>query len=297
MNRDTLLRFRAMRPARAVLWVVALFVVVAAIDKVTGRELSFSLFYLLPVALVSFRWRARAGQLAAVIAALGWLSIDLWSGNAYSHPLIPFWNAAVRFGFFSLVALLLERLFRAVEQQTALARTDSLTGLPNRRSFEELARRELARADRVGSPLALAIIDLDDFKLVNDRQGHAAGDLILCHFAATAGRIFRAVDCAARMGGDEFAVLLPDVDADSALLALRRFQKTLLDDRLGPTSCSIGVAHVVGGDLDEALRHADEALYRAKGSGKGTIELIGTPATEFVSSARPDRPPEPALPH
>ncbi len=294
MNRDILVRFRAMRPARAVLCVVALFVVVAAIDKVTGRELSFSLFYLLPVALVSFRWRARAGQLAAVIAALGWLSIDLWSGNAYSHPLIPFWNAAVRFGFFSLIALLLDRLHSAVEQQTALARTDSLTGLPNRRSFEELARRELARADRVGSPLALAMIDLDDFKLVNDRQGHAAGDLVLRQFAATAGRIFRAVDCAARMGGDEFAVFLPDVDADSALLALHRFQKALLDHRQGPTSCSIGVAHVLGGDLDEALRHADEALYRAKESGKGTIDLIEVPATEFEGDGNP---PGPSVPN
>ena len=274
MDRAILKRLRTMPPARAVMSVVALFLVVATVDKVTGRELSFSLFYLLPVAVVSFRWRARAGQLAAVVAALGWLSIDLWSGSSYSHPLIPFWNAAIRFGFFSLVALLLDRLHGAVEQQTALALPDSLTGLPNRRSFEELARRELARAERLMTPLALAIIDLDDFKLINDRQGHAVGDLVLRQFAATTGRALRSIDVAARLGGDEFALLLPNVDAAAAHLTLQRFQQALLDNPQIPIGCSVGVAHIVGGDLDEVLRHADDALYRAKASGKGSIELV-----------------------
>ena len=284
MERAALKRFQALSPARATVAVVVLFAVVASIDKATGRELSFSLFYLLPVALVSLRWKARATQLAAVIAALAWLSIDLWSGSSYSHPLIPFWNAAVRFGFFSLVAFLLDRLHLAVEHQANLARTDPLTGLPNRRSFEELAQRELARSDRRRSPVALAVIDLDDFKLINDQQGHAAGDGVLQKVAATTGRILRSVDIAARMGGDEFAVLLPDVDAPSALLALQRFQQGLLTDGASPIGCSIGVAHVIGGDLGDALRHADEALYRAKGYGKGAIELIEVPATNSVPS-------------
>ena len=293
MERALIKRFEALTPARAMLVVIVVFAFVATIDKITGREVSFSLFYLLPVALVSFRWRGAPGQLAAFVAASAWLSIDLWSGNQYSHPLIPFWNATVRFGFFSLIAWLLDRLHSAVEQQTSLARTDALTGLPNRRSFEELARRELARADRLGSPLALAIIDLDDFKLINDEQGHAAGDRALCMFAATTRRIFRSVDVAARMGGDEFALLLPDVARHSALQALHRFQTALLDDHSGPISCSIGVAHIVGGDLDDALRHADQALYRAKASGKGAIELVEVPAQDRPhgnTSSPPDRP-------
>jgi len=280
MERAVIKRFATMTPARATLVVIVLFAFVAAIDKATGREVSFSLFYLLPVALVSFRWRGATIQLAAVVAALAWLSIDLWSGNQYSHPLIPFWNATVRFGFFSLIAWLLDRLHSAVEQQTTLASTDGLTGLPNRRSFEEYARRELARADRQNSPLALAIIDLDDFKLVNDRLGHASGDSALCRFAASTGRNFRSVDVAARLGGDEFALLLPDVDAHSALQALHRFQMALIDDPSGPISCSIGVAHVIGGDLDNALRYADRALYRAKASGKGAIELVEVPSED-----------------
>ena len=280
MERAFIKRFQALTPTRAALVVFVVFGFVATIDKVTGREVSFSLFYLLPVALVSFRWRGAAGQLAAVVAALAWLSIDLWSGNQYSHPLIPFWNATVRFGFFSLTAWLLDRLHSAIEQQASLARTDTLTGLPNRRSFEELARREVARADRLRSPLALAVIDLDDFKLINDQHGHAAGDRALCRFAATAVRIFRSVDVAARMGGDEFALLLPDVDAQSALLALHRFQSALLDDQRGPINCSIGVALVVGGDHDYAMRQADEALYQAKASGKGAIELVEVPVED-----------------
>lgn len=277
MGRAALKRFQALSPAQAALAVIVLFGFVATVDKATGRELSFSLFYLLPVALVSFRWGTRAGQLAAVVAALAWLSIDLWSGSSYSHPLIPFWNAAVRFGFFSLVALLLARLHEAVEHQANLARTDPLTGLPNRRWFEELAQRELARSDRTGSSVALAVIDLDDFKKINDRQGHAAGDSVLRRVAETAGRIFRSVDLAARLGGDEFAVLLPDVDSHSALVALRRFQEALLLDPAPSVTCSIGVVQVAGGSLEDALRLADEALYRAKGAGKGAIELIEAP--------------------
>jgi len=280
MERPVIKRFQAMPPVRAVLVVVILFLLVAAIDTATGSELSISLFYLLPVALVSLRWRGGAGQVAAVIAALAWLAIDLGSGTTYSNPLIPFWNATVRFGFFSLFSFALDRLQGALERQTTLALTDSLTGLPNRRAFEELARRELARADRVGSPFALALIDIDDFKLINDQLGHAGGDLVLRRFAAAASRTLRSTDVAARVGGDEFAVILPDVDARSAVAVLERFRTVLLHEPEGPTGCSIGLALVAGGELADALRHADQALYAAKASGKGAIELIEVSARE-----------------
>ena len=286
MERPVIKRFQALPPVQAVLVVVILFVFVAAIDTATGSELSISLFYLLPVALVSLRWRGVAGQVAAVIAALAWLAIDLGSGTTYSNPLIPFWNASVRFGFFSLFSFALDRLQGALERQTSLALTDSLTGLPNRRAFEELARRELARADRVGSPLALALIDIDDFKLINDQRGHAGGDLVLRRFAAAASRILRSADIAARVGGDEFALILPDVDARLAVAVLERFRTGLLQEPDGPTGCSIGVALVAGGELADALRYADQALYAAKASGKGAIELVEVPARE-----RPPRSP------
>ena len=276
-------RFLSLAPTSAALVVVVAFVLVAAIDTATGPELSLSVFYLVPVALVSLRWRGAAGQLAAVVAALAWMAIDLGSGATYSNPLIAFWNAAVRFGFFSLFSMLIERLQGAIEYQASLARTDPLTGLPNRRSFEESARRELARADRLRSPLALAVIDLDDFKLVNDEHGHAAGDLALRSVATAAGQTFRSADTAARVGGDEFALLLPDVDETAARTALERFQVSLLDDDTRPLSCSIGFVLVAGGDLSDALRCADQALYLAKASGRGTVELAEVPA--------PDRPP------
>lgn len=278
MERPAIKRFQALPPTRAVLVVVILFLLVAAIDKATGSELSISLFYLLPVALVSFRWRGAAGQVAAVIAALAWLAIDLGSGTTYSNPLIPFWNATARFGFFSLFSYVLDRLQGAVERQTSLALTDSLTGLPNRRAFEDLARRELARADRTGSPLALALIDIDNFKLINDQLGHAGGDLVLRRFAATTRRILRSADVAARVGGDEFALILPGVDAPSAAAALERLRTGLVHEPDGPIGCSIGVALVAGGELADALRYADQALYVAKASGKGAIELVEAPA-------------------
>lgn len=284
MERTILQRFQHLSPAPAVLVVVFLFALVAGVDLLTGPELSFSLFYLLPVALVSSRWGTAPGQASAVAAAAAWLLIDLASGGRYSHPLIPFWNATVRLGFFSVVSWLLDRLHRAVERETTLARTDPLTGLPNRRAFEEAAARELARAARLGSGVALAVIDLDDFKLVNDRRGHEAGDEVLCRFAATARRVLRSIDITARTGGDEFSVLLPEVDAASAVQVLGRLQESLTAHEAGAVRCSIGVAHVTGGTLSDALRSADTALYQAKAEAKGSIRLAAglAPVPEAV---------------
>ncbi len=273
MQRTIAQRFQSIGSTSAVAMVVILFAFVVGVDLLTGSELSFSLFYLVPVALVSFRWGIASGQGAAFGAALAWFAVDLVSGNRYSNHLIPLWNASVRFGFFSLVSWLLDNLHRAVERETALARTDPLTGLPNRRAFGEMAARELARSERLGSGVALVAIDLDDFKLVNDRRGHEGGDEVLCQFATTARRVLRSVDITGRSGGDEFAVLLPDVDPAAALAAMDRFQEALTSSEVGPIGCSMGVAYVIGGVVSDALRSADAALYRAKAAGKGTIML------------------------
>ena len=274
MERTISQRIRSLGSPLAVLSVVTLFALVIGIDLVTGPELSFSLFYLLPVVLVSLRWGNSPGQAAALGAALAWLVVDVVSGGQQNHALIALWNAAVRFGFFSLFSWLLDSLHQAVERETALARTDPLTGIPNRRAFSEIADRELARSARVSSGLAFVVIDLDDFKLVNDRRGHEGGDEVLCRFAATARRALRSVDVIARMGGDEFALLLPDVDAATAIGVLRRLRDALTSREAGGIGCSMGVACLAGGTLSDAFRAADKALYGAKAAGKGSILLI-----------------------
>lgn len=271
-------RIEDLRPSTTVALVVALLGVVAGLDIATGAEVSFSLFYLAPVVVITIRWGNGWGQAAAIAAAAVWYLIDHVSGAQYSHPLIPVWNAGVRFGFFGLVSVLAGGLYTVVQRETLLARTDSLTGLPNRRALMELAGRELDRAERQGSTVAVAVIDLDDFKSVNDRFGHEAGDRVLCGFAEVARASLRSVDITARTGGDEFTVILPGIDAVAAGHVLDRLRTELLGRVEGAIRCSIGVASATDGDLDSLLAAADAALYQAKRGGRATTVVADVAA-------------------
>jgi diguanylate cyclase (GGDEF)-like protein len=147
-----------------------------------------------------------------------------------------------------------------------LALTDDLTGLANRRHFREELERLAAAAERHGTPLSLLLLDVDDFKEVNDRHGHAAGDEILREIALTLRRRIRASDLAARIGGDEFAVLLPHTSEDEAAVVASDLIAHLQKGRATslPLRVSVGVASGTNA-LDEALfAQADRALYAAK---------------------------------
>jgi diguanylate cyclase (GGDEF)-like protein/PAS domain S-box-containing protein len=150
----------------------------------------------------------------------------------------------------------------------ARARTDQLTGLANRRAWDEELPRELARAARAGQPLSLAIIDLDRFKVYNDTHGHPAGDRLLRSVAAAWTERLRLTDVLARYGGEEFAVLLPGCDPAAAELVA----ETLRCAVPGPETCSIGLVTWDGEESDDALfARADAALYRAKDSGRDRV--------------------------
>jgi diguanylate cyclase (GGDEF)-like protein/PAS domain S-box-containing protein len=147
----------------------------------------------------------------------------------------------------------------------ATARTDPLTGLPNRRVWDEDVERELARARRHGGTLCLAMLDLDRFKAFNDHHGHQAGDRLLAAAAAAWRPVLRATDTLARYGGEEFAVLLPHSDHDAARTVVERL---LASVPLGQTA-SAGIAQWDGHESAEALlARADAALYEAKGAGR-----------------------------
>jgi diguanylate cyclase (GGDEF)-like protein len=164
---------------------------------------------------------------------------------------------------------------RTLARDAQSAGTDELTQLANRRTFAAAGTRELARARRSQRPLAVALIDVDDFKWVNDTFGHAAGDDVLRAVAEMLRTQTRGIDLAARYGGDEFVLLLPETDEEGALEAAERFHvalaaRTLGDGRTLPTgvTASIGVAAGVETTLDELVAAADRALYRAKQAGK-----------------------------
>jgi diguanylate cyclase (GGDEF)-like protein len=162
-------------------------------------------------------------------------------------------------------ALALSDLVASLDAQ---ARTDQLTGLPNRRTWDDELPRELARARRGGEPLSLAILDLDRFKAYNDTYGHPAGDRLLRGAAAAWTERLRTTDLLARYGGEEFAVLLPGCDTEAATKVVECLRGAVPDDE----TCSIGVATWDGDESCDALvARADAALYRAKGAGRDRV--------------------------
>jgi diguanylate cyclase (GGDEF)-like protein len=168
------------------------------------------------------------------------------------------------------------RRFRDARQQADL---DALTGLHNRRYFHETLAREVARAHRYDRQLALVVFDLDDFKAVNDRIGHLAGDAVLGEAAERVRDVTRSADIACRVGGDEFAVILPEASRSDADQLYERIQDAIAARPLGQGGnlrFSAGVAELqASDDAVSFFQRADDALYRAKELGKGQISSAG----------------------
>jgi diguanylate cyclase (GGDEF)-like protein len=184
--------------------------------------------------------------------------------------------AAVSLAGHAAVALENARLHRMVERQ---ALVDGLTGLANRRHLDQELASDLARAERAGGSVALILADLDDFKAVNDRYGHACGDVVLREFATLMHEVVREGDTAGRWGGEEFALLLPDTDVEGAGRVAERLRRALetqviLSPEGQPlrVTVSLGVAgYPEAGGRTELVEAADEALYRAKRAGKNRV--------------------------
>jgi diguanylate cyclase (GGDEF)-like protein len=170
------------------------------------------------------------------------------------------------------------RRFREARQ---LADLDALTGLHNRRYFHETLARECARAHRYERKLALIVFDLDDFKEINDRIGHLAGDTVLAEAAERVRDVVRTADIACRVGGDEFAVILPESSLEDADQLYRRIQNAISSRPLGQGGklfLSAGVAELRAEDDPVAFfQRADDALYRAKEAGKGRVVSANSP--------------------
>jgi two-component system, cell cycle response regulator len=196
----------------------------------------------------------------------------------------------------AVVALENARLHQIVERQALL---DGLTGLANRRQAEEALAAELARSQRFGSPLAVVLADLDDFKSVNDRYGHATGDAVLREFAKVLRTTVREIDLCARWGGEEFLLVLPGTDADGAEHVADRIRHTLARTPIETTgdsplyvTASFGVAaYPLVTAADELVAAADAALYDAKHAGKNTVVAARAPTgpVPFRRSSRSTR--------
>ena len=257
-------------------------------DHLTGPDVGFSLFYLAPIVWSAWHTTRSTALCLAVLASVSWVSADTaWHGmNA-----ISLWNGFTRFGIYVSMAWLTSRvrvdqqqlqemnakLQELLDQEHALARTDALTGLPNRRLFMEELRRASARSHRNKTPIAVVYLDLDRLKTFNDRSGHAAGDGVLRAVGEVLRKNVRENDVAARLGGDEFGMLLDQCTEEKARVVVTRLLRevtgSLQEITKGLVSISIGVACFDDPLLapDVLIDHSDAAMYCAKAQGTNRI--------------------------
>jgi diguanylate cyclase (GGDEF)-like protein len=170
-----------------------------------------------------------------------------------------------------------QQLVQSNQELLQLASTDLLTGLANRRAIMQQAMVEIRRANRYQKDLAVLMLDIDHFKQINDQHGHAAGDKVLAEFADLCRQSIRDTDLAGRYGGEEFFILLPEIDLKTAILSAERIRMTvaghaftLRDNTVLNITCSLGIAMYLPDrdDLDKLLLRADQALYQAKHQGR-----------------------------
>jgi diguanylate cyclase (GGDEF)-like protein len=197
-----------------------------------------------PVGVLAFYWQRAASKDAPIATLAGLLATE--------------------------AAVTLERI-ELLTRLESIARTDDLTGLPNRRAWEHEVPRELRRAEREGRPLCVAMIDLDHFKEFNDERGHQAGDRFLKQAAAAWGQELRGTDFLARYGGEEFALVLPNCTPDKAIEVAERLRAATPEGE----TCSIGIACWDGNETAPTLLgRADGALYEAKRQGRNLSVLV-----------------------
>ncbi len=275
---------------RTVVLALAIGVLVVAADILTGEEVSFSVFYVIPTALVAWRLGRASALGAAVLAALAWFVVELLGDREYSQPLIPYWNGIVRLAFFGIIAALIVTIRDALREQSENARVDTLTGLLNRRGFDERAQVELERAQRSKRPMTVATFDIDHFKQLNDTAGHAAGDEVLRQVGLSMHAALRRVDVIGRLGGDEFAMLLPETNDEHAHLVIERLHERLMkitaDSRIGFSVGAVTFQRPPH-SIDLALGRADQLMYAAKGDARGGIRYaIDTPSASVPPEPR-----------
>ena len=281
--------------SRTFLVTLALLLVVlqSIINYLAGPDFSFVLFYLLPISFVAWLVGRRAGFLVAAACSVGYFLTEFLSTHFDGREHVAVFNALARLAAFVFVVYFVAALRRSHDHERELARTDELTGATNRRSFFEAAQGEINRARRHRHPFTVAYIDVDNFKGLNDRDGHAAGDALLRAMTATIKSTVREIDLVARLGGDEFVVLLPETDEEAARAVVGRVRGNLDDlaERRGwRVTFSVGVVTwtTPPRTVDTMIRQADGAMYEVKNTGKNRVSHL-TVSGEPLPASEPAR--------
>ena len=276
-------------------WVLYGILLVSALMAIARPIEATPFFYLWPTVFSAYFFSRRtvAFDLLVMWVTLG-LALFAWSHDPMKQ--VMFMGVGVSVSLTAVVVTLLgERLTQLIAELGRASNTDHLTGLPNRRAFDADLTAQVERARRSGMPLALALFDLDHFKSVNDRYGHPAGDSVLCEFSALLSGEQRGGDTLARIGGEEFAVVLFGAglgDAENFAERIARRLREQTSDRELPLSTSAGVASLGDGAEDPAALFlaADRALYAAKAAGRRRVGSWSEDAATIVGASSPREP-------
>lgn len=246
-------------------------------DANDSNQYNFAFFYLFPVAFTTWFAGRLFGLLLALICSLAWV-ID----NHTSYTTATIWNTVSTIGIFVTISILIDKVRFMFEYERQLSRRDFLTGCLNTRAFQEILEYEINRQNRVGHPITLAYVDLDNFKEINDLFGHLRGDELLKCIADSFSGCIRKTDVVARIGGDEFVVLLPGTNEDAAHVVVNKIREKLLNDMKNnhwPTTFSIGVVTCLEPPRsnDDLITLADNMMYQVKWNGKNGINFAVYP--------------------
>jgi len=261
---------------RIVVVAILLAVSIGLIDAFSGSEIRLTPFYFVPITLAGMGLSKVNGYIFAFGCSILWAVANYHGGLRYSSELIWVWNLTVQSIAFMIVLELVRQLQAARIKQHEMARIDPLTGLFNSRAFYEQSHPLLFFCHREKLPVVLAYIDLDNFKSVNDKEGHQRGDEILQIIAHIMKATFRASDLIARIGGDEFAVILPNTAANEAHEVLERFRiATFNQMRVAGNSVTTSIGGIAcrcsGLNLDMMIKTADELMFNLKSAGKNQV--------------------------
>lgn len=284
-----LLRKRIVRPAVFLIWLEAFpHAIYGTLMLGWSSGFHYLLLMFVPAVVMTSRRRQGALFIGAMVAFL----IALYVVSHAMAPIKPIDAKALEFlGIAHFVAFVLMfswstdhyrgQLMHAERQLQALATSDPLTNLINRRHFTGLAERALSQAERTQQPSCIAMMDIDHFKVVNDTHGHDAGDIALLEIAQLMSSNLRKYNLLSRWGGEEFVLLMPNTNIESARDVLERIRKQIQDSVINlPTNAihltiSIGATQLEPGEkLTAALTRADRALYQSKASGRNRMSIV-----------------------
>lgn len=243
----------------------------------SGQLLESSVFFIIPIAFFTWFVSRHSGLIASGVSSGFTLAANLASPMHAVHRHVAYWNALVWLAFFLLITIIIAELKVLYLRERQLSRVDNLTGVATRLAFYEVAEGEKNRARRYQHSMTIAYLDLDHFKTVNDSMGHAVGDKALVAVARTIGKTIRQTDTVARMGGDEFAIILPNTRKDAAGHVLSKVLRALDEAMLQgeyPVTFSIGAVTFLTPpeSLQEMIQQADKVMYSIKSTGKNRLE-------------------------